>query len=183
MEVGVKEKEEEVKLRQGNISLVLDSYEDIFSDFDPRHYPERALSDDFLVECRRASVDKDEDEIELRLLVPKQKRSLRDESLIKKRLREHFKKHYFEKHKEIKKYKREGFGWIILGVLIFVGIFYGSLKFENSTLVKFISILEIPSWFLIWEGLGKVLIYSKEKLPDFEFYKKMHSASIDFFNY
>ena len=41
--------EREVELREGNISLVLDSYDDLFSDFDPRDYSQKALSDDFLV--------------------------------------------------------------------------------------------------------------------------------------
>ena len=36
--------------KEGNVSLVLESYNDIFSDFDPRNYSERALSDDFLIE-------------------------------------------------------------------------------------------------------------------------------------
>ena len=51
--------EREVSLREGNISLILDSYNDMFSDFDPRSFSERALSDDFLSECKRAARDKD----------------------------------------------------------------------------------------------------------------------------
>lgn len=183
MEEIEKEEIEERRLRQGNISLVLDSYEDIFSDFDPRHYPERAISDDFLAECKRASRSRDEDELELRLLVPKEKRNLRDEALIKKRLREHFKKHSLELHRDIKKYKREGAIWVALGALTTTFIFYGSLNFESNLLQTILTIFEIPSWFLMWEGLGKIFIHSKEKLPDYEFYRKMHSASIDFFNY
>lgn len=59
--------------RQGNISLILDSYDDIFSDFDPRPFSEKALSDDFLVECKRAARDKDRSVVELKLLVPTKK--------------------------------------------------------------------------------------------------------------
>ncbi|MBI2151367.1 hypothetical protein HYU21_01420, partial [Candidatus Woesearchaeota archaeon] len=43
-----KEERIEFEVREGNISLVLDSYDDIFSDFDPRDYSEKALSEDFL---------------------------------------------------------------------------------------------------------------------------------------
>ena len=172
-----------LEIREANISLILDSYEDIFSDFDPRPYGERALSDDFLLECKRASRDKNQDEIELRLLIPKEKRRLKDEEIIKERLREHFKKHSLEKHKDIKKYKREGFGWIFIGILIIIFSVYGSLNFKSTFFVTLIKIIEVPSWFLIWEGLGKVFIYSREKLPDYNFYKKMYSSEIGFFNY
>ena len=41
-----------------DIPLVLDSYDDIFSDFDPRPYSERAMSGDFLLECKKASAEK-----------------------------------------------------------------------------------------------------------------------------
>ena len=84
-----------VEFREGNISLILDSYDDIFSDFDPRSYSEKALSDDFLEECKKAAKDKEE-RPELRLLVQKNKRDYKDEIRIKKRLREHFQRHYKE---------------------------------------------------------------------------------------
>ena len=35
----------------GAVSLWLDTYEDIFSDFDPRPYGQRALSEDFVAEA------------------------------------------------------------------------------------------------------------------------------------
>ena len=44
--------EKNTALKEGNISLILDSYDDIFSDFDQRDFSERSLSDDFLIECR-----------------------------------------------------------------------------------------------------------------------------------
>jgi len=81
----------EEKMRQGNISLILDSYNDLFSDFDPRNYSERTLSDDFLLECKRAARDRDPKmNFELRLLIPKTRRNANDELIIKHRLKSHF---------------------------------------------------------------------------------------------
>ena len=80
-------------LAESEISLILDSYDDIFSDFDPRHFSERALSDDFLIEAKKAARDK-AGVYELRFLVPKQQRNFEHEHLIRMRLKEHFKKHY-----------------------------------------------------------------------------------------
>ncbi len=68
---------EKEKIREANISLIIDDYEDIFSDFDPRDYIERAISDDFIQECKRSARDKLKG-IELRILVPKDKRNFKD---------------------------------------------------------------------------------------------------------
>ena len=40
-------------LEKTQISLWLDDYADIFSDFDPRPFSQRALSDDFLNEAKK----------------------------------------------------------------------------------------------------------------------------------
>jgi hypothetical protein len=49
------EEDESFKLREGNISLVIESYNALFSDFDPRTSSERGISDDFLSEVKRAA--------------------------------------------------------------------------------------------------------------------------------
>jgi hypothetical protein len=75
------------------VSLWLDTYEDIFSDFDPHPYAQRALSEDFLAEARRAVRDRRDEVPELRFLVPTHIRNLEDETTIRKRLRDHFRRH------------------------------------------------------------------------------------------
>jgi len=77
----------------GAVSLWLDTYEDIFSDFDPRPYAHRALSEDFLAEARRAVLDRRDDVPELLFLVPTDARTLDDEAIIRRRLRDHFRRH------------------------------------------------------------------------------------------
>ncbi len=171
------------RLREGNVSLILDSYKDLFSDFDPRNYSERAISDDFLVECKRAVREKTTEEFELRLLIPKNKREINQENSIKRRLKTHFIKHYEEKEKEIKKIIGEGILWVCLGIIINVIVVSGFFKIENNIFLAFLSILEIPSWFLIWEGLGKTFIEVRKKKSDLGFYKKMSRAQIYFLSY
>ncbi|MBS3141351.1 hypothetical protein J4405_04375 [Candidatus Woesearchaeota archaeon] len=173
--------EREVELREGNISLVLDSYDDLFSDFDPRDYSQKALSDDFLDECRRAARDKDAG-VELRLLIPKKKRNLKDEEEIKKRMRNHFQKHFREKETEIKGVKKQGALWFALGTIFILSAAYFYSK-EGYFFNVLVVLLEPAGWFSFWEGLGKILIVSKEKNPDYEFYKKMNNAEITFNNY
>jgi len=169
------------KFRQGNISLILDSYDDIFSDFDPRPYHEKALSDDFLFECKNAVRDQNE-KFFLRLLVPKQKRNYSDEAKIRKRLLEHFHKHFLEKQKEIKQIKKSGIFWFCAGTAIMLLSTYLYLK--EGFLNNFFFIISEPAgWFFFWEGLGKIFIVSKEKKPEFTFYKKMSHTEIIFSEY
>ena len=66
------------------ISLILDTYDDIFSDFDPRPYNERALSEDFLIEARKAARDKNTG-IELHFLIPTPMQDKASEELIRQR--------------------------------------------------------------------------------------------------
>ena len=76
------------------ISIRLESFDDIFSDFDMRGFDKRALSVDFLDEIKRASLDKDESGIELALYAPEKERDESKEGTIKERLSAHFNRHY-----------------------------------------------------------------------------------------
>src|SRR3989338_1167827 len=93
-------------LSKAQISLMMKSYNDIFSSFDPRSFGLRALSDDFLIEAKKAALDK-EGALELSFMIPKNERNFEHEVLIKKRLRDHFKRHYMLVESE-KKIKRKG---------------------------------------------------------------------------
>ncbi len=182
----MEKKEEDFKpeFRNANIGLILNSYNDLFSGFDARKsYSEKALSDDFISECRKAAKDKQEG-FELVLFVPKQSRNLEEEFKMKKRLREHFYKHFFEKEKNIQMTRRRGFKWIFTGtLLVIIAIIIGT--FKQSALVDSIvePIFVIPGWFTIWVGLTKLLLDTEDQFPDFEFYKKMAKCKIIFRSY
>jgi len=171
------------EFKHANISLILDAYADIFSSFDPRPFSEKAVSVDFVSECKRAARDINEFDLELNLAVPKAKRNLVDEARIKRRLREHFHKHRMEKEKEMNQIKKSGMLWVFLGALLIVIIGWGYLGFESEAIHTLIAIFEVPSWFLVWEGMGKVFIESKKIAPDYEFYKKMSNVRVVFRSY
>ena len=165
-----------------DIPLILDSYDDLFSDFDPRPYSERAMSGDFLFECKKAAAEKKK-RIHLRLFVPKAKRNHLDEVKIKKRMSEHFHKHFMEKKREISKIKLSGFSWFIIGsITILLAALL--LKSDTSLLYTILYTFTSPAgWFFMWEGLGKILLISEEKKTEYDFYKKMSDALISFADY
>lgn len=186
----IEEKEElnELTLREGNISLILDSYDDLFSDFDPRPYSQKALSDDFLAECKRSARDK-EGVTELRLLVPNNKRKIHEENLIRKRLKEHFRKHFKEEEKEIKKIRRSGLLWFFIGsIILVISTLLYEYKITGNALFQFIMnflvIISQPAgWFTFWEGLNRIFVETRKNKQDYDFYKKMSNANIYFLNY
>lgn len=171
-------------LKHSNISLRLDNYDDIFSDFDPRAYPQRALSVDFLNEAKLASRDKVSGELVLQFMVPKGKRNENDENLIKRRLREHFKKHYLMLLDDVKRTKRRGISMAIAGVLFLAIAAYVSTLNLPGFLPHFILvILEPAGWFTAWTGLDEIYYTIRQKKPDFEFYEKMSNAELIFISY
>jgi hypothetical protein len=175
------EKEEEINIRRGTVTLSLNSYDSLFSDFDQRDYSERILSEDFIEECKRA-VRGNESEIELILSCPRHKRNLKDEAKIRHRIKEYFMYIFKKEHEMRKRLRLEGLFWFLMGsiVMILATLIAGKTNF----FMRFLEIMTIPAgWFLFWEGLDKVLITSKERLSHYEFYKKMSRANILFAGY
>ena len=172
-------------LKMSNIPLWLDAYDDIFSDFDSRPYSQRALSDDFLAEAKRASRDKVSGKIELQLLMPNKKRDKKLEDLIKRRLRGHFTKHFKMLSNEKKKIVNLGLSFFT--VSIFIMFFTTLILFryqQTSMFFTFLSVLLEPAgWFLFWEGLNTTIFGSKELDSDLAFYKKMTNCEVTFWSY
>ncbi len=55
---------------------------------------------------------------------------------------------------------------------------------KTNFFLRLLEVMAVPaSWFFFWEGLGKIIILSNEKMPNYEFYKKMSKANIIFADY
>ncbi len=177
-------KESGTILREANISLILDSYDDLFSDFDPRPYSERALSDDFMVECKKAARERKNEPqaLELRFLVPMNKRIRAEEGRIKKRLKDYFLNQAKEKQKDLKLSRREGIKWLIIGITFSL---ISTLLINQEGIIYSIPLIitEPGGWFSLWTGLDKVFLETKAKKPELEFYNRMAKMSIKFYSY
>lgn len=161
--------ESKAMLETSQISLKLDDYEEIFSDFDPRTHSKKALSDDFLNEIRKASIDKIA-QIELKLLLPKGKRDFGKENVIKRRLHEHFKRHYFLIKEDIGKGRKRGLFFMIFGLALMSVATYISLLNSTKFMIHLIFVLLEPAgWFITWYGLDEIFYTPriKKKGPGF----------------
>jgi len=172
-------------LQTAEMALWLDSYDDIFSDFDPRHYSERSLSDDFLLEMKKVVKDRGRDNYELKFLLAPETRNQNVEPIIKERLHSFFGKQYQKYIKAKKKVVRRGVLLVSLGViLMFIASTLITIFGDHNFLFNFIVILLEPAgWFLSWEGLSDTLSRAEKISPEIKFYQKMSCSKISFISY
>ena len=178
------DEEKKKLLRMSEISLILDTYDDIFSDFDPRPFSERAMSDDFLLEAKKASRDLPSGKIELKFLIPQKERDQSQENIIRKRLREHFIRHHQRLEQEVRRLKIKAAINAISGVLmIMLATFLSTIPDSALWVHLLIVILEPAGWFTAWTGLEHYGFAREERNEELIFYHKMMQAEIIFLPY
>lgn len=172
-------------LQTAEMALWLDSYDDVFSDFDPRPYAERALSDDFLLEMKKVAKDRGRNSFELKFLLAAEMRNDSDEVTIKERLHHFFNQQHQHYLKERKKVIQRGILFVALGVvLMFCASLLVTFLGDSSLLFNFLVILLEPAgWFLFWEGLARAMYRAEEIDPEIKFYHKMARSKIEFLSY
>jgi len=171
-------------LRMSEISLILDDYDDIFSDFDPRPYSERGLSEDFLLEVRKGCRDKTSGQVELTLMVPSTAKDINKELLIEKRLKNHFKKHHTLVKKEVWRVRAMGGLQVLIGSALSLVTTLLIANPAEDLLSKFAFVIFEPaSWFVMWSGLDDIFRGWKRMKSDFDFYSRMAEAKISFIPY
>ncbi len=166
-----------------DVKLWLDSYDDIYSDFDSRQYHKRRISEDYLDELRNELKISEKFDGNIILLLPKSKRAEASEIIIAKGLSAYFIKQYeFHKNKCAVKLKN-GILLFISGFFIMLFNTWFSFHFSQSFAVNFLRILLEPAgWFLLWAAFD-FLYYDFTKLKaERNIYKQISSAQILFAN-
>lgn len=170
-------------LKKNKISLILESYDDIFSDFDPRPFISRAISDDFLNEAQKVVRESEIGSFELHFLIPRKLRNKAVEESIKERLHGHFRHAETRLNTESRRYFKNGVRVAVLGFfLIFatsIVISLESLPYILANILR--SVLEPGGWFMAWYGLDHVFYLSRAKTAELAFNQKMSKAEL-FFN-
>ena len=167
-----------------SIGVWLDTYDDIFSDFDPRPYSERSISDDFLSETRKMFREDPKGRVELKLLIPRKEREKGDETIVGERLRRYFKLIEKIERKKIASITKRGgalstFGFLLLFIAVLISRMEISSLFTDTMLIIF----EPAGWFTIWFGLDQIFYQLPEKKKYLRFFTKMAKAEIHFESY
>lgn len=166
------------------LHIALDTYDDIFSDFDPSEYGHRILSDDFVKEMQKRYVETKKGDIEIRFSIPAVMRSAKTESIIKKRLKEYFQGQIKLLDSEIDKRKRTGAIYFIVGFAVLLVVYFSETSFfPNSQNMKILATLMTPlGWFGMWEGISLFVQAPVKYEEQKKFFLKFSKANYVFIN-
>jgi len=177
--------EENIKQRLDDInaiSIAIDTYDDIFSDFDPRDILDRDLSEDFINELNHRHRQTPKGKYDVVLVAPK---AIEDQAVEKKivsRLNKYFHQKYLRYKKSIDEIRIRGglyvvSGMAVLSVLTLLGYYR---KLDTLTL-ELVALLFMPlGWFGIWEGFSKMVDLPFRLSNDTQVYKRLSKASYKF---
>ena len=165
------------------IRIWIDDYNDIFSDFDPRDYSERNISDDFLREVKKVASENDFDVKTLHLLVDAKLRNEKTEAIIVERVHHEFAESFKAYSGKRKRYRSRSILFLVAGLLMILGASYLSyLKAEYPLTHIPLVILEPAGWFLTWTAFEQIFRSGKKSMPEFIFYSKLNKTKIVFGN-
>jgi len=172
-----------IQIRPFEMGFWLDSYDDLFSDFDPRPYSRRQISDDFLIELRRRFKEKPRGGIEISIYLPRAKRDSKIESSARKKMREYF---GFERERLEKRQlgrKKTGVMYLAAGIFILILNAYIEWEFEPNRFLTLVGFMLAPvGWFSAWTSFERFLINPPEEMEKQEFFTRMQRCDFAFFD-
>lgn len=164
------------------VAVVIDSWDDIFSDFDPSPLSQRTVSGDFIDELKKRYRDVHKSDFTITIYAPASLHSVESEKMVVQRLKKHFRLIYLQKNKELVRMRVRG--------LVFVCVGISSLSFLTlATYFKFLSELAIEisgiilmplGWFGFWEGLSKLIDMSPAFIREGKFFEKLSKVTYKF---
>lgn len=177
--------EDKIKQRLDDInaiSIAIDTYDDIFSDFDPRDILERDLSEDFINELSHRHRQSPKGKYDMVLVAPKEIENPAVEKKIISRLNRYFHHKYLRYKKTIDELRIRGGIYVMFGMLLLASFtllaYYG--KLDKLTL-ELVGIIFMPlGWFGIWEGFSKIIEIPFKLNNDTQVYKRLSKASYKF---
>lgn len=179
IETSVKQKLDNINA----ISIAIDTYDDIFSDFDPRDISQRDLSEDFIIELMRRYRQTRLGRYDVVLVAPKVIEDQNAEKKIVSRLNKYFHQKYLRYMKSIREIRAKGMLYIAFGmaVLIALALILNYSKNPNEITLAIIGIIFTPlGWFGMWEGFSKIVEIPFKLASDTEAYKQFSKAYYKF---
>jgi hypothetical protein len=164
------------------ISIAIDSWDDVFSDFDPSPLEQRILSEDFLFELKKRYHETQRGNYIITIYAPLSLRDEASERIVNKRLRQYFKFRHLAIKKEINEARRRGIIFIIVGMFFLSNLtMITYFKMLRSLIIDLLSIVVMPlGWFCVWEGFSRLLEPSPLLKQDLELFGKLAKAVFKF---
>ncbi len=168
-------------ISSARLSIWLDHYDDIFSDFDSRTITERALSDDFIHEARKMLKEKPNGQVELKLLVPEGLRNSETEKVVILSVHRQFNRFANVIKIEMKRIRKQGYLMCSIGFALMIAATYiGSFSNKMFYVTALQVIIEPAGWFLTWTGFDNIFANMRKRSPELDFNEKMAQSEIIF---
>lgn len=163
------------------ISLWFDGYDDIFSDFDPRPYSRRIISDDFLNELRKVVSEVKTSQCDITFLIPRGRINHTEEKIIQARLHHYFHNESLHLQSKARKLFRRGLATTFVGMTIMFLTAALVSQIEDKFVLNLLMVICEPTgWFTVWYGLDHIFYISREGEDDLDFATKLLKAEINF---
>jgi hypothetical protein len=163
------------------INLWLDSYDDIYSDFDSRHYLKRRISEDFLHELRTEMKYKKDHASDMVLLLPPEQRNETTEKIIAGSLPDFFKNRFQFFREKCRMKLNNGILLFATGVIIMLLNTWVSYRSPASFPILFLKVvLEPAGWFLIWAAFDFIFYDFAELNKEKTFYRQLSETHVHF---
>ena len=164
------------------ISVAIDRWEDIFSDFDPSPLGQRTLSEDFISELKKRYRETKRGSFIITIYAPLSLKDEQKEKVVIQRLKQYFRFRSIQAKKQLGRIRARGitfvaFGTFSLGLLILLTYF----KVFSELAIEMIGIALMPlGWFGIWEGFSKIVDASPILRVDEDLFVKLARANYRF---
>lgn len=166
----------------GEIAIVIDTWDDVFSDFDPRPLSERTVSGDFIDELKKRYKETRRGDFIITIYAPVGLKNDKSERMVTQRLKKHFLHRYLQKKKSIAKLRQRGAVFVLVGIASLTFLTFAAYyKFLSELASQMAAIVLMPlGWFGFWEGLSKLIDTSPGSIQDEVLFRKLSKATYRF---
>ena len=163
------------------LELWLDSYSDIYSDFDSRLYSKRRISEDFIRELKYGLAHNEGFITDLIFLLPEEQRNHASEPLIIESLYAFFNGKQYSLEKLVRKKKWSA--WVLLlggMVLMWMDALIAG-RLAPSVTAQFLRVLLQPAgWFFLWTAMQTLFYDLRQHSAERKFYTELAGVKCHF---
>jgi len=164
------------------IAIVIDDWDDVFSDFDPRPLSQRTVSGDFVEELKRRHRETARGNFTITIYAPIVLEDKESEKMVTHRLKKHFQLIFLQKKKTLTRARIRGAIFVLIGVVSLSFLTLATyFKFLSPLTMDILSIILMPlGWFGFWEGLSKLIDTSPVFLQEEKLFERLSKATYQF---
>ncbi|UCD15807.1 MAG: hypothetical protein JSV34_01805 [Candidatus Omnitrophota bacterium] len=164
------------------ITIVIDTWDDVFSDFDPRPLSDRTLSEDFISELKKRYRETRKGDFIVKLYAPFSLKDERSENMVAQRLKKHFRHRFLQRQKDIVRIRAKGVIFVVSGICFLTFLMLITyFKVFSQLAIEMLSIIFMPlGWFGIWEGFSKIVDTSPAFIQEEVLFNKLSRAAYRF---